>query len=67
VQAQDCFNNGLERQWAEMETHEENGMFSQYHVPEKKYIQLSIIWGKGGDSPKPELKQKQSKQGTKWI
>jgi hypothetical protein len=36
------------------------------------YSQLLIIWPNGGgrhvmDNPKPRLKQKQSKHGTKWI
>jgi hypothetical protein len=39
-------------------------------IPEFNYIQLSVIWvnwGKVTDNPKPQLKQKQSLHGTKWI
>jgi hypothetical protein len=39
-----------------------------------EYSQLQIIWGSGGgggvdvmDNPKLQMKQNQSKHGTKWI
>jgi hypothetical protein len=44
-------------------------MVVQLHVLEKN-SQLSIIRVRGGkvtDNPKPQLKQEQSKYGTKWI
>jgi hypothetical protein len=40
-------------------------------IPNIIYGQLSVVPGNGGgkvmDNPKPQLKQKQSKHGIKWI